>query len=104
MTRAGITDAAEEPTSPTTQVTSPASRTSPAARGTGGAATDVDSSGISRRSYTLWLLAALVVGAAIRAFFSAGDSIVSADETAYLTSGLHLWSGHGFTTLAGAAE
>ena len=40
----------------------------------------------------------------MRLFFSAGNDIVSADETAYLTSGLNLWSGHGFTTLAGNAE
>ncbi len=65
---------------------------------------DLGSPGPSRRSYAILLLLAVVFGAAVRAFFSAGNDIVSADETAYLTSGLNLWSGHGFTTLSGAAE
>jgi 4-amino-4-deoxy-L-arabinose transferase-like glycosyltransferase len=47
---------------------------------------------------------AVAVGFGIRLFFGAGNDIVSADETAYLTSGLNFWSGHGFTTLSGGAE
>ena len=44
------------------------------------------------------LVLAVAVGFVVRAIFAAGDHIVGADESTYLTSGLSFWAGHGFTT------
>lgn len=106
MTRIGSTEAAEGSSTETAPVTQPEAPPVPAPDGesTGTTAADLGSSGLSRRTYAILLLLAVIVGAAVRAFFSTGNDIASADETAYLTSGLNVWAGHGFTTLSGAAE
>jgi 4-amino-4-deoxy-L-arabinose transferase-like glycosyltransferase len=55
------------------------------------------------RTYGLLLLAAVAVGVALRILFL--DAHVSSpDEATYLTSGIHWWQGHGFTTTSGAPE
>ncbi len=106
MTRIGSTETAEGSSAATAPVTQPEAPPAPAPDGesTDSTAADSGSHGLSRRSYAILLVLAVIVGAAVRLFFSAGNDIVSADETAYLTSGMNLWSGHGFTTLSGAAE
>src|SRR4249919_1009027 len=106
MTRIGSTEAAEGSSTETAPGTQPEAPPVPAPGGesTDTTAADLGSPGLSRRTYAILLLLAVIVGAGIRVFFSAGNDIVSADETAYLTSGLNLWAGHGFTTLSGAAE
>lgn len=104
MTRAGITDTADGSTTATVPVTStPPPETHPGGGRVTTAEAD-DDSRPERRTYAWWLLAAVLVGVAVRAVFSVGNDIVAADETAYLTSGLNLWAGQGFTTLAGTAE
>lgn len=56
-----------------------------------------------RRSYALALMLAVLVGIAIRAALV--DGLVSSpDEAVYLTSGINIWSGRGFTLLSGVAE
>ncbi len=105
MTRIGATEAAAGSSTAAAPVTPPEAP-APVHDGesTGATAADLGSPGLSGRSYAILLVLAVLVGAGIRAFFTASNTIVSADETAYLTSGLHFWAGHGFTTLSGAAE
>jgi hypothetical protein len=106
MTRLGPPDTADGSSTTTAPTPHPAPSPAPEPGGRQAEATEPtdDPTGRRDRSYALWLLAAVVVAAVVRAIFAAGNDIVAADETAYLTSGLNLWSGRGFTTLGGGAE
>lgn len=58
----------------------------------------------ARRDASLVAIA-LLTGLAVRIVYSIDDHVVvSPDEATYLTSGLNIWNGHGFTTLSGVAE
>jgi hypothetical protein len=104
MTSAGISGAAvgsaatQAPPIERLHTSSPVSGSAPAATGERGGGRS------SRRTYALLLLLAVVVGVGVRCLFVVGDHVSSPDETTYLTSGLNWWSGHGFTTISGAAE
>lgn len=65
--------------------------------------TEVQSAANLRRRYALLLLLAVIVGIGVRMIF-VDSSVSSPDEATYLTSGINLWSGDGYTTLSGAAE
>src|SRR5262245_23337392 len=53
-----------------------------------------------------WLVGlAVLVGFVVRVLYCIGDDVVvSPDEANYLTAGINLWSGNGFTTLSGGAQ
>ena len=101
MTRSGVVDTSAVETGSGSRRADPTEPGAPAAGSTPPARTPDP----SPRRDALLVALALAVGLAVRVVYSVGDHVVvSPDEATYLTTGLRLWAGHGFTTLSGGAE